>query len=1059
MKSAGSRRRWWAPLLVCAVLGIAVTVAPSTPSEAADVVATWTPGAPCPDIIVYGFRGSGQERDSNGTFTPDSATLGLGPEIYNVAKRLSGAPAHSIAVFASRYPAIPVSELGSDTLDIWESVDRAREEARVVTAAIAKCPAATRVVFAGYSQGAMAARAGVEFIREEDRGRVGAVLLMADPGFDPNAGGVMFGGFDKTKAGLTGPAPPPDWARDRTVHGCVPRDLVCQSSGNVDLLSNAVTQHFTEPHNTQYKTVETSVIAASLVAERLWGSATPNPSSSPGGPSGVEQPTAGQPILFVFDTSGSMSDADADGKTKLDGAKSSATNVIYDLPTTAKVGVWAFPQGGGCEPGISALNVNTLDRSTLTAKIQSLQPDGNTPTATALRAATDSLKAQGYTAGTIVLVSDGLANCDADPCETAQEITDEGFDLTVNTAGFLIDEEGRQQLDCIANATGGRYVDVTNADDLTATLAAASQAALQLNVTGLDATARTGGSHTVTATVSNTNPSVTAVNASVSLSFTDGNLATYPAVLPPRAQLGNIPPNSSRTHTWTISTGGEGRAYPRLVAQARGVMPIQKTGTISIQTTATIAEAGSILKDASRIAIIGDSFSSGEGTKNYVDMDTASKGCHRSLDAYALHLYSVTDKAIQIACSGAVVHDYLYPNIGRGRAAQAGYLSDLFRDKTTTPQVVMLTFGGNDIGFAELVTKCALAGDCTTKKYYDKSLPKDQQVPFSLPERKYAHAMSMVEPLTKVYEAIGATLHNAAPKGTPQIPIIVLPYAQVVTDTASDSCSNLNNNERKFAVQLLQTLNKSIKEAVAAARAQGVPVYYAEDVIKALLPGHTACAATEEERYVNDLSAGEYIKPQGEAPQEMMHPDVDGHRAITNSLIDWSTRPEVETQWATDKTAAIGTGTNWFLHVGVPTTLTTDNTLDMGQLDGTTNVSTGGQLTIQGSGYAPNSNALIVVRSNPQTLGTATADDSGNVTATVTIPTDLPRGPHTIDMEGFDPAGDPLLLQQSITVQPATPLWVPLIGLIALSALAAAITLQLRGRRQRTRTHGPAAES
>ena len=124
--------------------------------------------------------------------------------------------------------------------------------------------------------------------------------------------------------------------------------------------------------------------------------------------------------------------------------------------------------------------------------------------------------------------------------------------------------------------------------------------------------------------------------------------------------------------------------------------------------------------------------------------------------------------------------------------------------------------------------------------------------------------------------------------------------------------------------------------------------------------------------------------------------------------------------------------------------------MNMNQLQGpVSTVSTGGQLTVQSSGYAPNSNALIIVRSTPQTLGTITADNDGNVTATVTIPTGLPRGPHTIEVEGTDPDGNPLILQQPITVQPATPIWVPLIGLVALAALVAAIVLQLRGRRQR----------
>ena len=47
----------------------------------------------------------------------------------------------------------------------------------------------------------------------------------------------------------------------------------------------------------------------------------------------------------------------------------------------------------------------------------------------------------------------------------------------------------------------------------------------------------------------------------------------------------------------------------------------------------------------------------------------------------------------------------------------------------------------------------------------------------------------------------------------------------------------MSNAERKFAVTSSQTLNSAIRKAVTNSRASGIPIYYAENVTSALLPG------------------------------------------------------------------------------------------------------------------------------------------------------------------------------------------------------------------------------
>ena len=63
-------------------------------------------------------------------------------------------------------------------------------------------------------------------------------------------------------------------------------------------------------------------------------------------------------------------------------------------------------------------------------------------------------------------------------------------------------------------------------------------------------------------------------------------------------------------------------------------------------------------------------------------------------------------------------------------------------------------------------------------------------------------------------------------------------------------------------------------------------------------------------------------------------------------------------------------------------------------------VTPGASITISGSSFQPGETVTIVLHSFPATLGTTTADPSGNSSATVTIPSDTPPGNHTITATG-----------------------------------------------------------
>ncbi len=70
----------------------------------------------------------------------------------------------------------------------------------------------------------------------------------------------------------------------------------------------------------------------------------------------------------------------------------------------------------------------------------------------------------------MILITDGIETCEADPCALATELENAGIDFTAHVVGFgLSNEEGRQ-IACLAENTGGKYIAAGNAEALGAAL-------------------------------------------------------------------------------------------------------------------------------------------------------------------------------------------------------------------------------------------------------------------------------------------------------------------------------------------------------------------------------------------------------------------------------------------------------------------------------------------------------------------------------------------------------------------------------------------------------------
>lgn len=208
---------------------------------------------PCPDIIVIGARGSGEQSASD----PDgSPYLGLGREVYSVTSGIVGqlgGSALTVGYVPVNYASAPVSTLVPsgilskkfaqalafwipDNLNIYlasitEGITVARD---ILSRDAVRCPN-SRFVLAGYSQGAMVMHQLTLQLASEKSGllnRVRSIALVADGDQKKATGTIMTGSAPFNAEGVRsfvfpGEKDIPQALRNSTYSLCDDGDIVC----------------------------------------------------------------------------------------------------------------------------------------------------------------------------------------------------------------------------------------------------------------------------------------------------------------------------------------------------------------------------------------------------------------------------------------------------------------------------------------------------------------------------------------------------------------------------------------------------------------------------------------------------------------------------------------------------------------------------------------------------------------------------------------------------------------------------------------------------------------
>jgi Ca-activated chloride channel homolog len=170
-------------------------------------------------------------------------------------------------------------------------------------------------------------------------------------------------------------------------------------------------------------------------------------------------------ILFVLDGSGSMEALWAPSESRMDIAKRILVRLVdslrvnTDLELALRIyGHRYSRQANNCQDSKLEVPFAPGNHNNIIAKIKEIQPRGVTPiTYSLLQAANDFPTSKGYR-NILILITDGIESCGADPCGASVELQKKGVFLRPFVIGLGI--PGGKALDCM-----GKYIDSSNANE------------------------------------------------------------------------------------------------------------------------------------------------------------------------------------------------------------------------------------------------------------------------------------------------------------------------------------------------------------------------------------------------------------------------------------------------------------------------------------------------------------------------------------------------------------------------------------------------------------------
>jgi len=217
-----------------------------------------------------------------------------------------------------------------------------------------------------------------------------------------------------------------------------------------------------------------SIVVLSVPAEKSFSQTGYNVYENPG-QYRVPESSHRENVLIILDCSLSMED-DIDGERKIDVAKDVINRVLTEIPRNVHVGLRVYGHKSSMVKsflGLDECEVSELlvpigaNRHRISRALSELKPVGMTPICYSI----DQSVKYDFTGlpgkKRIILVSDGMENCNGSPCEFAVELVKRNVDVAIDVIGFDLSSNpsAMKHLRCAALVTKGKFYTADNPEE------------------------------------------------------------------------------------------------------------------------------------------------------------------------------------------------------------------------------------------------------------------------------------------------------------------------------------------------------------------------------------------------------------------------------------------------------------------------------------------------------------------------------------------------------------------------------------------------------------------
>ena len=272
---------------------------------------------------------------------------------------------------------------------------------------------------------------------------------------------------------------------------------------------------------------------------------------------------------------------------------------------------------------------------------------------------------------------------------------------------------------------------------------------------------------------------------------------------------------------------------------------------------------------------LGDSYASGYGLPPYAEGTNVRDGnnCQRSSSAYAHQVAEQTGKTLDFdACSGARTSDFYQAKASWGEPAQLDHL-----DSSTG--LVSFSIGGNDAGFAQILSKCVTQLPFST-------CSGDSAITAPVDSAIDALAGKTTQEGVASYDTIMTDIGTRAPNAA----VVAVGYPRMFTQQGIGQlfpvpgrCEGLTKVDQRWINARTNDLNAVIK---AAALRHGYQFTDPSDSFT----GHELCG-----------KQGPWF--EGLLEDGRFHPNAAGHKATADSVVSALAAPQAQ-EAAQDQPAA-----------------------------------------------------------------------------------------------------------------------------------------------------------